>query len=334
MAEPLLRVSNLKTGFKFGKRFALAVDDVSFSLFPGETLGVVGESGSGKSVTALSIMRLLARDTAKVVGGTVTFGTTDVLGLSQRKMRQMRGRKIAMIFQEPMTSLNPLFTVAFQIGEALSLHLGLKGAAKEKRIIELLDLVKIPDAKNTLDRYPHELSGGMRQRVMIAMAISCNPEVLIADEPTTALDVTVQAQILNLLADLQEELNMAMMLITHDLGVVSRICDQVMVLYGGKVAERGPVAKVFSRPGHPYTKGLLASIPVVGQVVDELATIDGTVPAIGQFPKGCRFLNRCPRKSEVCHSPPPTVTLADSAEPKGQQEQLQEVSCFHPHSQS
>lgn len=325
MAEPLLRVQNLQTGFKLGKRFALAVDDVSFELYPGQTLGVVGESGSGKSVTALSIMGLLPKDTARVAGGSVTFEGQDLLTLSASQMRKVRGRKVSMIFQEPMTSLNPLFTVAFQIGEALSLHMGLKGEAKTQRIIELLDLVKIPDAKNTLNRYPHELSGGMRQRVMIAMAISCNPQVLIADEPTTALDVTVQAQILNLLADLQEELKMAMLLITHDLGVVSRICDEVLVLYGGKQAERGRVHEVFAEPGHPYTKGLLASIPIVGQAVGELATIEGTVPAIGQFPAGCRFLGRCSRKSASCHSPPPTVTFAGGK---------QEVSCFHPYSTS
>jgi oligopeptide/dipeptide ABC transporter ATP-binding protein len=276
------------------------VDGVSFHVNPGETLGIVGESGSGKSVTSLSVMRLIPNPPGKIQEGSrILFRGSngemeDLAQASEKRMRQIRGNDIAMIFQEPMTSLNPVFTVGFQIEESLRLHQGLSKKAARNRAIEMLQLVGIPIPHQRVDEYPHQLSGGMRQRVMIAMALACDPKLLIADEPTTALDVTIQAQILELLNKLQSELGMSIILITHDLGVVAETCDRVIVMYAGQVFEEGPVDDVFHNPQNPYTEGLLRSMPKLGQEVGRLAVIPGVVPSPIAWPEGCRFHDRCP----------------------------------------
>ncbi len=303
--EPLLVVRGLKTQFALEGGPVLAVDDVSFSVPAGGTLGVVGESGCGKSVTALSVMRLVADPPGRIVGGEIRFGGQDLLALSEPEMRRIRGNRVSMIFQEPMTSLNPVFTVGEQIGEGVRLHQGLGRAQARARALELLRQVGIPAPETRVDSYPHQLSGGMRQRVMIAMALACNPALLIADEPTTALDVTIQAQILELLARLQRERGMAVMLITHDLGVVAETCEQVLVMYAGRVVESAPVGPLFACPAHPYTAGLLRSIPALDSAGEggerrRLATIPGLVPSLRERPTGCRFRARCDRALEVC----------------------------------
>jgi peptide/nickel transport system ATP-binding protein len=292
----------------------LAVDDVSFSIPPGGTLGVVGESGCGKSVTALSIMRLVPEPPGKVVGGEVRFKGQDLLALPEGEMRRIRGNKLSMIFQEPMTSLNPVYTVGEQIGETVRLHQGLDRRQARERAVEMLRQVGIPAPEQRVDAYPHQLSGGMRQRVMIAMALACNPELVIADEPTTALDVTIQAQILDLLKRLQAGRGMAVMLITHDLGVVAESCDAVVVMYAGRVVEQAPVRALFSRPAHPYTAGLLRSIPSfhaveAGEGRQRLKTIPGMVPSLRRLPVGCRFRERCDRALEVCARVDPPLEL-------------------------
>jgi oligopeptide/dipeptide ABC transporter ATP-binding protein len=299
MAEPILQVENLRTYFRTDAGEARAVDGVSFHVNPGETLGIVGESGSGKSVTSLSVMRLIPQPPGRIQQGSrILFrgehGVEDLVQVDEARMRRIRGNEIAMIFQEPMTSLNPVFTVGDQIVESLRLHQGLNKKDARDRAIEMLKLVGIPIPDQRVDEYPHQLSGGMRQRVMIAMALSCDPKLLIADEPTTALDVTIQAQILELLNRLQEELGMAIILITHDLGVVAETCDRVIVMYAGQVFEEGPVDDVFYNPQNPYTEGLLQSIPRLGEQVERLAVIPGIVPAPTAWPKGCRFHDRCP----------------------------------------
>ena len=310
----LLEVKNLKTGFKTDEGEFLAVDDVSFKLEKGKTLGIVGESGCGKSVTSLSIMRLIPTPPGKILGGEIVFHGSktlksgggagiNLLDLSEEQMRKIRGNDIAMIFQEPMTSLNPVFTIGNQISEAIELHQ--KGLSRQEiraKTIEMLKLVGIPEADKRVDEYPHQLSGGMRQRVMIAMALSCNPELLIADEPTTALDVTIQAQVLDLVRKLQKEFNASMILITHDLGVVAETCDDVVVMYAGKIIEYGSVEDIFYRPKHQYTKGLLNSIPhfETGARRERLETIKGLVPSMFNLPKGCRFSERCPAVQEDC----------------------------------
>jgi len=305
MSEPLLEVRGLKTRFSLEEGPVLAVDDVSFSIPPGGTLGVVGESGCGKSVTALSIMRLVPDPPGRVVGGEVRFKGRDLLALPEEEMRRIRGHHLSMIFQEPMTSLNPVYTVGEQIGEVVRLHQGLDRKRAKERAVEMLRQVGIPAPEQRVDAYPHQLSGGMRQRVMIAMALACNPELVIADEPTTALDVTIQAQILDLLKRLQAERGMAVMLITHDLGVVAESCDAVVVMYAGRVVEQAPVRTLFRRPAHPYTAGLLRSIPSFhavqgGEGRQRLKTIPGMVPSLRRLPAGCRFRDRCERALEVC----------------------------------
>ena len=299
----LLEVKNLKTGFKTDDGEFLAVDDVSFKLEKGKTLGIVGESGCGKSVTSLSIMRLIPNPPGRVVGGEILFNGKNLLNYSEEEMRKIRGNDIAMIFQEPMTSLNPVFTIGNQISEAIELHQ--KGLSKQQireKTIEMLRLVNIPEPEKRVDEYPHQLSGGMRQRVMIAMALSCNPQLLIADEPTTALDVTIQAQILDLVRRLQREFNASMILITHDLGVVAETCDEVAVMYAGKIIEYGTVEDIFYRPKHQYTKGLLDSIPhfETGHRRERLETIKGLVPSMFDLPKGCRFSSRCKAVQDDC----------------------------------
>jgi peptide/nickel transport system ATP-binding protein len=306
MTAPLLDIRSLKTRFSTEEGSFNAVDDVSFSIPPARTLGVVGESGCGKSVTALSVMRLLADPPGRVVGGEVLYRGRNLLELPEEEMRRIRGNRISMIFQEPMTSLNPVFKVGEQIAEAIRLHQGLDRKAARARSVEMLKKVGIPAPEQRVDSYPHQLSGGMRQRVMIAMALSCNPDLLIADEPTTALDVTIQAQILELIRALQQERQMAVMLITHDLGVVAETCDEVVVMYAGRVVERAEVHGIFRRPAHPYTAGLLRSVPTFDDVSHDggargrLRTIPGTVPSLRNLPVGCRFRDRCDRALEVC----------------------------------
>lgn len=306
----LLEVRNLKTYFYTDDGVAKAVDDVSFDLDKGETLGLVGESGCGKSVSALSIMRLIPDPPGKVVGGEILFKGKNILKLTEKEMQDIRGNDIGMIFQEPMTSLNPVFTCGDQIEEAIILHQKLsKDAAKEKAI-EMLKLVGIPAPDQRYGEYPHQLSGGMRQRIMIAMALSCNPEILIADEPTTALDVTVQAQILELINKLQKELGMGVIMITHDLGVIAEVSTRVAVMYASKVAEYGNVNQIFYNPKHPYTIGLLNSIPKLNKRKGRLSTIEGTVPPPTSYPKGCHFCTRCSFVIDKCwNEEPPLVEI-------------------------
>ncbi|MBI3081226.1 MAG: ABC transporter ATP-binding protein [candidate division NC10 bacterium] len=306
----LLSVENLQTYFFTDAGVLRAVDGVSLRIAQGETLGVVGESGCGKTVTALSILRLVPDPPGRIVGGRVTFEGTELLGLDPERMRKMRGSAISMIFQEPMTSLNPVFTVGDQIAEGVRLHQKLSRRAAWDRAVEMLRLVQIPDPDRRAREYPHQLSGGMRQRVMIAMALSCGPRLLIADEPTTALDVTIQAQILELLVRLKEELGMAVMLITHDLGVIADTAQRVVVMYAGRVVEEAPVRDLFANPRHPYTQGLLASIPTLEKGVGgrkRLQAIPGLVPSLLDLPPGCRFSDRCPLAVPECRVAEPEL---------------------------
>ena len=289
----LLEVKDLKTYFYTDSGVAKAVDGVTFSLDKGKTLGFVCESGCGKSVTSLSIMRLVDPATGRNEGGSIVFDGQNLLTLPEKEMRKLRGNRISMIFQEPMTSLNPVFTIGDQISESLKLHKGLDKKAARDRAIELLELVGIPEAGKRVDEYPHQLSGGMRQRVMIAMALSGDPELLIADEPTTALDVTIQAQILQLLKDLQEKLHMSIIIITHDLGVIAEMADEVAVMYAGDIVEKAPTRALFDDPKHPYTIGLMNSIPDINDHVSRLRTLEGLVPSLYDMPSGCRFAPRC-----------------------------------------
>jgi len=306
----LLRVEDLAVFFDTDEGTARAVDGVSFSMGHGETLGLVGESGCGKSVTALSIMRLVAHP-GRIVQGRVLYGGRDLASISRREMRRIRGSEIAMIFQEPMSSLNPVFTIGKQIAEAVELHLGVSGREARKRAVDMLERVGIPAANRRVDEYPHQLSGGMRQRVMIAMALSCRPKLLIADEPTTALDVTVQAQILDLLNELRAEYGMSILLITHDLGVVADVCSRAVVMYAGQVVEQGVTAALFSSPQHPYAEGLLKSIPQLGMRNEQtLGLIEGRVPSPLHWPEGCRFAARCDYRFETCAEEPPLFDVA------------------------
>jgi peptide/nickel transport system ATP-binding protein len=308
----LLDVRNLRTYFHTDNGEARSVDGVSFSIEKGEVLGIVGESGCGKSVTSLSIMRLIPQPPGEIMPeSSIRFRDEEIVTASEKRMREIRGNDVAMIFQEPMTSLNPVFPIGEQIAEALRLHRGLKKSEARKVAIDMLNLVGIPDADERVDHFPHQLSGGQRQRVMIAIALSCEPELLIADEPTTALDVTIQAQILELLADLRSRLGMAIMLITHDLGVVAEVCDRVVVMYAGEVVEEGPVAEIFQNPRHPYTQGLMQAIPRLGERKDRLAVIPGMVPSAINWPIGCRFHARCPYGFDVCVKDHPELFRVD-----------------------
>ena len=311
-ARPVLDVRNLKTQFFTRAGIVFAVDDISFTVGEGETVGIVGESGCGKSVTSLSIMRLVPNPPGKIVGGEVMLrvGDTirDVVKLSDHEMREVRGNDIAMIFQDPMTSLNPVFSIGNQLMEPLQLHLGLSKDEAEARAIDLLRRVGIPAPEMRFHSFPHQFSGGMRQRVMIAIALACNPKVLIADEPTTALDVTIQAQILDLMAGLNRDFNTAIVLITHDLGVVAEVCKRVIVMYAGKIVEQGEAGKLFGNPQHPYTMGLLQSAPKLGlDVKAPLKPIGGLPPDLLAPPTGCRFRPRCPRRQAKCEEQPPLV---------------------------
>jgi oligopeptide/dipeptide ABC transporter ATP-binding protein len=289
---PLLEVRDLRVSFFTPRGEVRAVDGVSFTIDEGETFGLVGESGCGKSVTALSLLRLLDGN-GRIVGGDIVFAGRRLLALSEEEMRSLRGDQIAMVFQEPMTSLNPVFTVGYQIGEVLEVHRGMSRKQARAEAIELLRLVEIPEPERRVDAYPHQLSGGMRQRVMIAMALACRPRLLIADEPTTALDVTIQAQILDLLAHLQEQFGMAVLFVTHDLGIVAERARRVAVMYAGRIVEEAETATLFRNPLHPYTRGLLRSIPRLGMRVRRLAAIPGSVPDPLALPSGCRFRDRC-----------------------------------------
>ena len=311
-AEPLLEVADLRTWFFTRDGVVRAVDGVSFHVTPGETLAIVGESGCGKSVTALSVLRLIPSPPGRIVSGRIRFAGRDLLGLGEAQMRDVRGNEISMIFQEPMTSLNPVLTIGRQIAETLTLHQGLSRGEALTRAADMLRLVHIPEAERRIGKYPHQLSGGMRQRVMIAMALACNPKLLIADEPTTALDVTIQAQILDLMRDLKNRLGSAIMLITHDLGVVAEMCQRVVVMYAGRKVEEGPVEEIFARPLHPYTRGLLGSVPKLGSsLVDggrgKLAEIAGLVPSLRQKIVGCPFAGRCPMATELCTRVAPAI---------------------------
>ncbi len=309
---PLLSVRDLRTWFAEEALTAKAVDGVSFELERGETLGIVGESGSGKSVTNLSIMRLIPQPPGRIVSGEVVFDGQDLLTLPAEEMRRIRGKRIAMIFQDPMTSLNPFMRVSQQLMEVTRLHLGLSKAEAYEHAVTMLETVGIPDARRRVDGYPHEFSGGMRQRVMIAMALSCKPELLIADEPTTALDVTIQAQILELIKTLKRETGTSVIMITHDLGVVAGMTDRIMVMYAGRVFEIAPTAELFARPSDPYTAGLLASVPdPTDDTHAELYQIPGLPPDVARLPPGCPFAPRCARAEGICHEQfPPFIQLA------------------------
>ncbi|KZK73869.1 MAG: peptide ABC transporter ATP-binding protein [Pelodictyon luteolum] len=298
--EKILELKNLRTYYSTDAGTAKAVDGVGFSIAPNRTLGVVGESGSGKSVTALSIMRLIPTPPGYFAGGEILWKGRDLLQLHEEEMRAVRGNEIAMIFQEPMSSLNPVFTCGRQIMEQILIHQDISQAEAKDRSVELLRLVGIADPARRFSAWPHELSGGMRQRVMIAMALSCSPSLLIADEPTTALDVTVQAQILDLIARLQADTAMSVMLITHDFGVVAELCEEVLVMYASRVVEKGPVKEIFDNPLHPYTRGLLKSIPRIGSNEERLHVIEGSVPSAIHIPPGCRFAPRCPMADSHC----------------------------------
>jgi len=303
-AEPLLEVTDLRTWFFTRDGVVRAVDGVSFHVAPGETLAIVGESGCGKSVTALSVLRLIPSPPGRIVSGRIRFAGRDLLGLSEPEMRDVRGNEISMIFQEPMTSLNPVLTIGRQIAEILTLHQGLSRNRALARAVDMLRLVHIPEAERRIAEYPHQLSGGMRQRVMIAMALACNPKLLIADEPTTALDVTIQAQILDLMRELKQKIDAAIVLITHDLGVVAEMAQRVVVMYAGRKAEEAPVGPLFRRPLHPYTKGLLNSVPRLGATLAgeraPLAEIPGTVPSLKEVIPGCPFEARCTFATDLC----------------------------------
>lgn len=309
MAERVLDVRNLETHFFTDDGEVRAVDGVSFHIEQEETLGVVGESGCGKSVASLSIMQLVPRPPGKIVGGEILFLGQDLLKKSPEEMRKIRGNDIAMIFQEPMTSLNPVYTVGDQIAEAVILHQKLDKASAMERSIEMLRLVGIPSPERRVHEYPHQLSGGMRQRVMIAMALSCNPKLLVADEPTTALDVTIQAQILELMKDMKQKFHASILLITHDLGVVAEMADRVIVMYAGKVVEEASTRDLFAEPLHPYTSGLLSSIPRLDQDAhSKLHVIEGTVPNLLRLPRGCSFAPRCPHAMPICREQIPVLT--------------------------
>ena len=318
----LIQVKNLRTSFFTQEGEVRAIDGVSFEIGEGKTLGLVGESGCGKSVTSLSIMRLVPSPPGRIVGGEILYRGRDLLKLSNEEMRKMRGNEISMVFQEPMTSLNPVFTVGNQIGEAIRLHQGLGKKQTRAKTIDMLRLVKIGDPESRVDAYPHQLSGGMRQRVMIAMALSCNPSLLIADEPTTALDVTIQAQILELMKELQQRIGMALLLITHDLGVVAERADEVAIMYAGKIVERANAQAIFARPFHPYTVGLLNSLPGTGaKKKKRLDAIPGVVPSPLHLPNGCSFRDRCPKAQSVC---------AETEPPLVEKEPGHFVACYFP----
>lgn len=323
MTQPLLQVRDLQVEFHTDKGVARALDGISFDVMPGETLGIVGESGCGKSVTSLAILGLIPSPPGRVVGGEILFQGQDLLRLSERQMRKVRGKDIAMIFQEPMTALDPVFKVGTQMSEVLRRHQGLTRKQARAAAIDWLAKVGIPGPDKRIDDYPHQLSGGMRQRVMIAMALSCEPKLIIADEPTTALDVTIQAQVLEQIVQLSQDLGTAMMLITHDLGVVAQSCQRACVMYCGKLIEQADTGPLFDAPAHPYTAGLLASVPRIREHrLDTLPTIAGTVPDLLHLPRGCRFVERCGQAIDRCHDTPPPLRRDENSG--------HELACYNP----
>jgi oligopeptide/dipeptide ABC transporter ATP-binding protein len=320
MTEPLLSLRHLVTAFDTDEGYLRAVDDVSFDVPPGKTLGIVGESGCGKSVTSLSLLRLIPSPPGFIESGEAFFQGRDLFQMSESEMRRIRGNEISMIFQEPMTSLNPVYTVGSQIVEAIRLHQSMSRRAAKARAVELLGLVGIPAPAERIDSYPHTLSGGMRQRAMIAMALACEPQLLIADEPTTALDVTIQAQILDLLRSLQRELGMSIIFISHDLGVMAEFTHEIAVMYAGKIVEHAETVELFRAPRHPYTQGLLRSLPSQRNRGERLPTIPGIVPDLRSLPAGCRFHDRCDRATEACIVEEPHLLRVEQTE----------VACYHP----
>ena len=320
--SPLLSVKDLTVEFKTEKGVVRAVDGVSFDLAGGEPLGIVGESGCGKSVTALSLLKLIPSPPGRIAGGEILLDGQNIVPLSDSRMRRIRGNKISMIFQEPMTALNPVFTIGNQMIEILRIHKNISHQEARNQALEILNTVEIESPEKRINQYPHELSGGMRQRVMIAMALSCNPRILVADEPTTALDVTVQAQVMDEIKRLQKKLDMAVILITHDLGVIAEFCRRVIVMYCGKIVEIADTESLFNNPRHPYTKGLMDSIPRIrDQKLEKLPTIKGMVPDLADLPKGCRYADRCPKARERCRKIEPVLEkdLTNRS-----------VSCFYP----
>ena len=309
--QPLLIVKGLTTSFKIRRGIFPAIRNIGFHLSRDETLALVGESGCGKSITALSIMRLVPEPAGRITSGQVIFKGKNLLDLSAEGMRKIRGNQMAMIFQEPMTSLNPVLTVGLQITEALLYHKGIPKTEAQEKALEIMRQVKIPSAESRFSDYPHQFSGGMRQRVMIAMALACQPDIILADEPTTALDVTIQAQILSLLADLKQERKMSMIFITHNLGIVARIADRVAIMYGGEIVEIAGVNDLFDLPLHPYTEALLSSVPRIDRTVRKLSFIPGQVPSIDRMPQGCRYMTRCPLKIEICEQKDPDLIPTD-----------------------
>jgi peptide/nickel transport system ATP-binding protein/oligopeptide transport system ATP-binding protein len=309
----LLKVRDLTTVFQTERAQVTAIEDISFDLDAGEILGIVGESGSGKSVTALTIMGLLPQPPARIAAGSVRFAGQELTRLSEARMEKIRGAGISMVFQEPMTSLNPVLTIGEQIMETVRAHESISTRAQRDRAIEMLERVGIPSATRRLDDYPHQMSGGQRQRVMIAMALACRPRLLIADEPTTALDVTIQAQVLDLLMDLRDELGMAIMIITHNMGVIAETADRVLVMYAGRIVEQAPVARLFDNPGHPYTRGLLDCVPTLGQDRARLVAIPGSLPEPIRRPSGCRFAPRCGLRIDACSAAIPPLLPIESA---------------------
>src|SRR6056297_1815813 len=306
--EILLELKNVTTSFDTDDGKVTAIEDISFDLYKGESLGILGESGCGKSVTSLSIMRLLPQDVGYVENGEIIFQGENLLDIKEEKMRSYRGNKISMIFQEPMTSLNPVFKVKKQLVEVYTTHQDVNSEEAYNKALDILDIVGIPDPDSVIEKYPYELSGGMRQRVMIAMALSCQPALLIADEPTTALDVTIQAQILKLMKELKQEINSSIMLITHDLGVIAQMVERVLVFYAGQIVERAQIHDLYENPKHPYTKGLIKSIPRIGKKRQRLDTIQGMVPSPFEFPRGCRFEPRCEQSMDICAEYQPIET--------------------------
>lgn len=312
MSNKLLRINNLKTYFYTEEGTVPAVDGLDLELDEGETLAVVGESGCGKSVTSLSILRLIPNPPGEIISGEILYNNEDLLKKTEKEMRKIRGNDISMIFQEPMTSLNPVFTVGHQIMETLKFHQGLNKKQARERAIEMIRLVGIPTPEKVVDYFPHQMSGGMRQRIMIAIALACNPKILIADEPTTALDVTIQAQIIRLISDLKKKTNTAIILITHDLGIVAQIAENVMVMYAGEAVEYADVKSIYREPMHPYTIGLLKSIPKMTEDRDKLYNIKGTIPSPKNYPKGCRFAPRCENVMDICMNEKPNLIQLDN----------------------
>jgi oligopeptide/dipeptide ABC transporter ATP-binding protein len=319
--KPLLSVRDLVVEFNTERGLVRAIDGISFDVMPGETMGLVGESGCGKSVTSLAILGLVPSPPGKITAGSIQLNGRELVGLPESEYRKIRGREISMIFQEPMTALNPVFTIANQMTDVLARHQKIRGKKARNRAIEMLEQVGIPSPDKRINEYPHQLSGGMRQRVMIAMALSCNPKLLLADEPTTALDVTIQAQVMEQIVKLQHELGTAVVLVTHDLAVVAESCQRAVVMYAGRIVEQSPIIPLFQNPQHPYSAGLMASIPRIrADKVAELPTIPGTVPDLLHLPDGCRFADRCQYSDDRCHKEQPANQIRDN----------REVACFHP----